>query len=582
MIESVTLGSFKSFASDTTLVLAPVTVLAGPNSGGKSSILQAILLLSQSAASRPTQEPVELNGHLASLGTFGEVVHRGGKGPITMGCRVSPVERLGALSVRLAATFESPPIPLSAAEIRVSFGAVPGIAAGQTGVRVTELAIKALSVESGEWGLQARRRRGPHPKVVFAGDAVGGDPVLGNADYRITVDGIWLDLSEGRGRHDEPADRAIVGLEMRGIVPSRIIYPFDRTARRLGAVLRRAVNLAGPQSADIGELRRDGQLRTQFVGFWKTRDVVTITARAALDLDDAITITQLIRGSSRQALRQLIAPYVARFRRRKNAPVAFERTPLPPYLEEAAAAITTTLSQTRHLGPLRAAPRLFHSLPTTGDPYSVGRNGEFTAAVLHRFAKSKVVHRVDGEEIKEHLDAAVNRWLKRMGVHAGARSEQYGKIGHLLTIEDESVPYLMDLTQVGVGVSQLLPVLVQLLIAPAKSTIVLEQPELHLHPAVQAKLADLLLACTRPGRQIVCETHSEYLVSRLRILVAKEEATYGSEVRAYFVDRFDGASRVREVEFGAGAEIRDWPPGFFDQGALDASELIKSSVPRAK
>jgi predicted ATPase len=581
LIESLTLGSFKSFAAETTIALAPVTVLAGPNSSGKSSILQAVLLLSQSAASRPTQDPVELNGYLATLGTFSELAYRGGRGPVTVGCRISPIERLGVSSSRVA-VFESAPIQLSAAQIQVSFGRIPGSSVGQSGVRVTELAIHAIGVEENIWGVRARRRRGPHPKVVFASDAVGGDPVLGNDFYRLALEGAWLDLAESHLRQDEPADRSIVGLELRGIVPSRIIYPFDRKARRLAALLRRTVVLNGPSPADIDELRQDKQLQGQFVGFWRSKEVVKITSQAPANLDEAIALAKSSRISARPLIRPLIAEHVARFRKRKNVPVAFERTALPAYLEEAAASITTTLSQTRHLGPLRAAPRLFHSLPTTGDPYSVGRNGEFTAAVLHRFARTRVVHHLDGERVTETLEAAVNRWLKRMGVHSGAHTEQFGKIGHLLTVDDESLPYSLDLTQVGVGVSQLLPVLVQLLIAPPRSTVVIEQPELHLHPAVQSKLADLLLACSRAGRQVICETHSEYLVSRLRILVARQEATYGPELRAYFVDRFDGASRVHEVAFGENAEIHDWPAGFFDQGTIDAAELIKSSVPRAR
>ena len=64
-------------------------------------------------------------------------------------------------------------------------------------------------------------------------------------------------------------------------------------------------------------------------------------------------------------------------------------------------------------------------------------------------------------------------------------------------------------------------VLVLCLASPPGSVLLLEQPELHLHPAVQSKIADLIAACALSGRQIIVETHSEHLINRLRLLVAQ-------------------------------------------------------------
>ncbi|WP_162528596.1 AAA family ATPase [Mycolicibacterium sp. CBMA 361] len=80
----------------------------------------------------------------------------------------------------------------------------------------------------------------------------------------------------------------------------------------------------------------------------------------------------------------------------------------------------------------------------------------------------------------------------------------------------------LDLTSVGTGVSQVLPVLVMCLQAPPGSLLLIEQPELHLNPAVQQKLADFLLAIAASGRQLLVETHSDYLITRLRLRTAKD------------------------------------------------------------
>jgi predicted ATPase len=79
-------------------------------------------------------------------------------------------------------------------------------------------------------------------------------------------------------------------------------------------------------------------------------------------------------------------------------------------------------------------------------------------------------------------------------------------------------------------------------------------------------------------RQIICETHSEYLVTRLRLLVAADRISYGEGLRVHFVERRDGASTVREVRFGKRGEVPDWPEGFFDQSAIDAADLVRAAT----
>ena len=112
----------------------------------------------------------------------------------------------------------------------------------------------------------------------------------------------------------------------------------------------------------------------------------------------------------------------------------------------------------------------------------------------------------------------------------------------------------VTLDAVGVGVSQLLPVLVLCLLSEPGGVILLEQPELHLHPALQQRLADFLIAVARSGRQLIVETHSEYIVSRLRRRIAEdttEEDDLLAMSKIVFAerDRQTGLTTYREVEF---------------------------------
>jgi predicted ATPase len=134
-----------------------------------------------------------------------------------------------------------------------------------------------------------------------------------------------------------------------------------------------------------------------------------------------------------------------------------------------------------------------------------------------------------------------------------------------------------------VGVSQVLPILVMCLLAKPDSTLIIEQPELHLNPLVQTRLGDFFLSMALSHKQCIIETHSEYLINRLRLrLASASDDTLNSLLKTYFVEKPGLQSTFREVfvnEFGA---IVNWPAGFFDQSQFEAEEIIKAAVRKRK
>src|SRR5258708_35331981 len=132
-----------------------------------------------------------------------------------------------------------------------------------------------------------------------------------------------------------------------------------------------------------------------------------------------------------------------------------------------------------------------------------------------------------------------------------------------------------DLTHVGVGVSQVLPIVVMCLLAAPDTTIILEQPELHLNPKVQTRLADFFLSMAMLRKQCLIETHSEYLINRLRLRSALAEGTSVSELlKLYFVEKTGGLTTYRDVRINEYGTIRDWPKGFFDQNQREIEAII--------
>ena len=115
--------------------------------------------------------------------------------------------------------------------------------------------------------------------------------------------------------------------------------------------------------------------------------------------------------------------------------------------------------------------------------------------------------------------------------------------------------------------------------------ILLEQPELHLHPALQQRLADFSVAMVRSGRQLIIETHSEYMVSRLRRRIVEDPDDELLDLaRVVFAerDRETGLSSYREVELSPYGAIEEWPAGFFDQAAEEERAIILGGVKKLR
>jgi predicted ATPase len=135
------------------------------------------------------------------------------------------------------------------------------------------------------------------------------------------------------------------------------------------------------------------------------------------------------------------------------------------------------------------------------------------------------------------------------------------------------------LTSVGVGVSQVLPTLVLFLLAPNNSILLIEQPELHLHPKVQSILGDFFLGMAECGKQCIVETHSEYIVNRLRRRIVETPGKrILDKIKIYFVEKEKAESQFREVQPNEYGSIHDWPKGFFDEVDREASRILDAQM----
>lgn len=226
------------------------------------------------------------------------------------------------------------------------------------------------------------------------------------------------------------------------------------------------------------------------------------------------------------------------------------------------------LGQLHYIGPLRERPRRVYEL--SGEmPRDVGTRGEFAPEIIYRW-----------EDRSERMQE-LQRWLRHFGFSEKLEAIGQGEYAFSLRLRRNKNAEPTALIDLGFGTSQILPLIVQGLISPRDRMIVAEQPEIHLNPALQAKLADLFVSFANDKHlSVFIETHSEHLLLRLRRLVAEDQIR-SDDIAIYYVDRVRGRSRVRRVEMDDMGHIEAWPDDFFEEGLHESIGLAEAQVARA-
>ena len=238
-----------------------------------------------------------------------------------------------------------------------------------------------------------------------------------------------------------------------------------------------------------------------------------------------------------------------------------------------------------YLGPLRDYPR--RSYIWSGEaPEHVGYRGQGAVEALLAAQDRKILPRGDREY--QPFMEMVARWLKKMGLIADFQAKRVAKHRkeHEVLVQTVGSKHTVNLTDVGFGVSQVLPVVVQAFYAPHNSTIIFEQPEIHLHPSVQAALADLFIEAihaneqrTDRNTQLIVESHSEHFLARLQRRIA-EEALGPDEVALYFCKSGPNGSVMEPLDLDAFGNITNWPQNFFGDAIEDVAAMTDAAMQR--
>ena len=229
-------------------------------------------------------------------------------------------------------------------------------------------------------------------------------------------------------------------------------------------------------------------------------------------------------------------------------------------------------SRIRYLGPRREDPRRNYKW-VESHPNDVGQYGEKMISAL---LSSRVRLRSTDEQIM--------KWLQRLeliysyDINPTSNTEQDYE---LLAQQYKDGPKV-GLTDVGFGVSQVLPLLALCYYADEGSILIIEQPEAHLHPKVQSDLADVLIDVVKNRNvQIILESHSEHLLHRLTRRIA-EEKLFTEDTALYFCQMNDGKSDIEQLEIDEYGNISNWPQNFFGDEMGDLAAKARAEIKRKK
>jgi hypothetical protein len=231
--------------------------------------------------------------------------------------------------------------------------------------------------------------------------------------------------------------------------------------------------------------------------------------------------------------------------------------------------LNSDLNQIYHLGPLRIPPS--RSYLFSGElAERIGDNGE---KALSNYATIKNRR---GSRDNNVVDS-INNSLIKLGFISKIEFKKIGDRHYEFWTEHPSSKLAANLADTGFGASQVIPVIFLLYTVTDGSIILVEQPELHLHPAAQAELGTIIKdACIDRNIKIVIETHSENLILRLLTEVALGHISK-DDLAIYYIQSNVSQHELLRIHINDKGEFLDqWPNGFFDEGYQESLKLIKA------
>jgi predicted ATPase len=621
MLSNCRVEGFKSIREMTEFPLTPLTIITGANSCGKSAFLQSILMVAQTIQHQNANIPLVLNGSILSLGGPELIINddsRTKELKIGITYRPASANKIKVLEPsRYYKYFEYGPDErlkpvaesiLESVSVDVVFqvdaetqaerksGLNAGFAVNQSHVQVTavsgngrEYEFAVMAIKSGSNASEAYRYRM-------------------NATQKSTVE--YLLSLKHVYRYDE--DKLSCGL--RHFLPDNLQVKRNTGADKVVALQKGAESLTSEFRFDdrlFADSKPEIKALTENMRaiMLQRLDEMTVNDEEEKDAARAIISSGSIGFGSKydgvelrylpvwHSLRTLLETDQEYIQACKDAMARAikqeddsQTTIYTWWITEPIDAMEKFFSSSLlYLGPLREEPKSLYASKMNFNADNIGSKGEFAAQVfldnkdaIIRYVAPESIESPEGKLvlIEGSLQEAVDVWAKYLTIAEKIIVEDIGRNGYRILVRQPGEEKEYDISDVGVGISQVLPILVMGLLSGVGSSMLIEQPELHLHPKVQSRLADFFLSMILAGKQCIAETHSEHIINRLRfrIVQSPNPSTLRKNTTIYFTDNQRGFSEYRQVEINDYGVIREWPVGFFDQTRKEITATISAEA----
>lgn len=498
MLKSISLENYKCFKKNTEVKIAPLTVLCGANSSGKSSILKSLLMIKQSYENESNSHSLLLSGEYVDNGSFDDIVYHIDKSKIQKDAvfKISTEFLIRDTSNEQGKNLIKRQDTVSFKELKRVFYQTNKIKM----VKYFKLSIEIIAQRPNE-------STSPFEFYVESNNIIS---------YKIN-----LELLDHKKSSIDNYKRYVY-IEKNDDISSK------------------------PENAGW-LLSMDGIPSSK--GFWKKIDNYPCTCYFS-----GLQIRNIYADSMIKELIYTLPNLLSIFKIAAFQSDAFN-----------------------FIAPLREQPVRRYNI--NGDVNSVGISGEKTPILLakeYENVKTDCIppvilnNNVNWSVKKDSFKNLVSSWMSYLNLGDLELKGEKGLVE--ININNHNI------VDVGFGVSQALPIIVQGLYMTKDQSLLLEQPEIHLHPEMQLQIADFLIALAKNDKNIIVETHSDHIVNRIIHRVMQNYEELNSLVNIYIVDKNSNEHvRLKSIDKFKGTE-KDISKFFFTQYDTEITEIVDTGL----
>ena len=580
-LNQIIIENFKSYGEMQRINIADLTILMGANSSGKSTALQALLMLKQTMECNSPDIDLLLSGKYVTLGNFDDVVNDSKKTNISIGigfCSINPSEDYCETYVN---------------EIIWKF----------TKDDTKNQKIKLAEIELNIDGNSVILKRG------------------NNGKYNIFIDGKNIQM----------------GAYINNLIVSKSYILYDSRFNDIFVEFLNEVTMCIKNSKKISKFEKDkmcalyGVANFEFLFFKENPSInnIDISSETKKSVDTLLNLIDdyseyqfadyrsFDRSIPRNILEKIISipleqngkymeldiileKYSKKLEQERrieleNTKIMIspnmgfwedeyskdEKSPFEIYqfvLKLYKSVLKDGFKNIFYVGPLREKPHGLYNPGFEAIPKYVGPTGAYFASVL--LNENKISNyvlpsgKIEGMELTEALD----EWATHLNIASEINVEQSNSFGFSVSISNIQRKKA-DIMNVGIGTSQVLPVLITGLLSEEGETLIFEQPELHLHPYSQSRLADFFVALANNKRHIIVESHSEYLVLRLRYHLVAGKLN-NDKIKLNFFQNKNGTKIEEGVLNGYGN--LEYPSDFEDETQNLLDDLLHAAMKKSE